>query len=319
MLMNHLLNLESSLYLLTFRNIKKYRKIIRRRTHISQVNRSRNNTPPVLSDFDIYIETGMIEDEFERLYQNLKNHLRMDRRAARRNAKHRLSPRVRLLMVLHYLREHPKYRILSQKFNISPTLSHREVRYLLPKIYVSLQGEIRWPDQLYLGWEGVSGAVDCTHHPRTRVHPFQADYYRRDKGFMLLSQVVCGLEGRLYQVDLLTGHNNDSGAFNITGLKSFLIQNQIRLLADSGYSHHLLETPNDLQPKSTNMYQKGLRSIVEAVIGLVKNWRITSTVFRGSPEFQTVAVLTCFQLTAMRLNHSPLREISNDTPLIDIN
>jgi len=61
----------------------------------------------------------------------------------------------------------------------------------------AFQGNIAWPKRLHSGWEGVSGAVDCTSHPRTRVHPFQADFYRRDKEFNILSQITVGLQ-RIY-------------------------------------------------------------------------------------------------------------------------
>jgi hypothetical protein len=93
-----------------------------------------------------------------------------------------------------------------------------------------------------LGWQEVYGAVDCTNHPRTRVHPYRSYYYRRDKGFMILGQLVTGLNGEIYQVDLLCGHNNDPGAFEISSLKKFLVTHQIKLLSDSRNKHYLFET-----------------------------------------------------------------------------
>jgi hypothetical protein len=79
-----------------------------------------------------------------------------------------------------------------------------------------------------------------------RVHPRQADWYRRDKGFNLLAQVVISHDSQpsgcsliiittnFSQVDFLLGHNNDQGAFNLSGLRKFLEENNIRLLADGG-------------------------------------------------------------------------------------
>ena len=81
-------------------------------------------------------------------------------------------------MVLYWLREHPKYRVLAHKFNISTATCWKEIQFILPKILNSVHGEIAWSPDLQATWEGVSGAVDCTAHPRTRVHPRQADYYR---------------------------------------------------------------------------------------------------------------------------------------------
>jgi len=52
----------------------------------------------------------------------------------------------------------------------------------------------------------------------------------------------------MYQADVLTGHNNDQGALEITGLKQFLIRHQV----DSGYHYCLLETPNNMQSYENN-------------------------------------------------------------------
>ena len=119
---------------------------------------------------------------------------------------------------------------------------------------------------------------------------------------------MCGLNGVLYQVDLLTGHNNDAGALVITGLKSLLVKTQMKLLGDLGYSHNSIITPDPFQPQQWRNIQKGLRPVVETVIGLVKNWRVTSDTFRGYPELQAMAVMVCYQLTAIRLKDFPLRQ-----------
>jgi hypothetical protein len=253
-----------------FRCIKKYNRIINKNQLRQKKRPLPKPVPLTLASFDIYSETGVMEDEFEWIYKQLESRLVFSRYNQNRKAKHKLVPRLRMIMILNYLREHPKFRLLAQKFQISPALAHRDIRYLLPKLYVVLQGQIKWPQELQIGWEGVSGAIDCTNHPRTRVHPWQANFFRRDKGFMILGQVVCGLEGQIYQVDLLSGHNNDAGALIITNMKEFLVTHQIKLLADSSYHHHLLETPNNNMSNERNNTQKSLRSVVEAVIGQVR-------------------------------------------------
>lgn len=50
----------------------------------------------------------------------------------------------------------------------------------------------------------------------------------------MMAQVVVGLDSRIYQVNLLTGHNNDQGAFSISGVRHFIEENNIKLLADGG-------------------------------------------------------------------------------------
>jgi hypothetical protein len=47
-----------------------------------------------------------------------------------------------------------------------------------------------------------------------------------------LAQVVVGLNGQIYQVTLHTGHNNDPGAFNISKVRTYVEDHNIKLLAD---------------------------------------------------------------------------------------
>lgn len=192
---------------------------------------------------------------------------------------------------------------------------------------------ISWPQSLPPAqntlFEGTIGSIDGTNHLRTRVHPRQADWYRADKGrqlriltcagFNMLAQVVVGHDSRIYQVDLFQGHNNDKGAYLKSGLNLDLVGGNIKLLADGGayncywsnilgYSHCQLVTPNKgTHDQSWNNRQKALRSVVETVIGLVKNWEAAHFVFRGRPATQAMALLICYSLTAQRLLEQPLR------------
>lgn len=50
----------------------------------------------------------------------------------------------------------------------------------------------------------------------------------------MLAQVIVGHDSTIYQVNLLTGHNNDAGALILTKMKEFLVQNDIKLLSDAG-------------------------------------------------------------------------------------
>jgi hypothetical protein len=136
-----------------------------------------------------------------------------------------------------------------------------------------------------------------------------------------MAQVVVGPDSHIYQVNFLTGHNNDAGAFKITGLNASLFTKKVKLLADGGsllcsnlltyhqgYSHCTLVTPDQLKGKAWNNTQKSNRAIVETVFGQVKNWEVARNVFRGAPEIQTLALLVVYQLTAQKLRDSPLRE-----------
>lgn len=53
-------------------------------------------------------------------------------------------------------------------------------------------------------------------------------------GFNILAQVIVGYDSTIFQVTLHTGHNNDPGAFNISGVRSFVEEQKKMLLADGG-------------------------------------------------------------------------------------
>jgi hypothetical protein len=131
---------------------------------------------------------------------------------------------------------------------------------VLLKLYATLD-EIQWPENLRTStFCDVVGAIDCSAHPRRRVHPNQADWYRRDKGFNCGAQVVCGLDGLVYSVDLFKGayysssenfvrlfayegRNHDSRIFTLTGMKFFLQRNDLKVLGDGGYPRATVVTP----------------------------------------------------------------------------
>lgn len=124
----------------------------------------------------------MFEDDFENLYADLRLGINMSRSGRPISSQTVLTGRVRLLMVLHWLREKPKFRSLATKFGVSTGIAHRDVVWILPKIVVATRQHVGWPSNPVAGLDDTLGSLDCTAHPRTRVHPRQADWYRRDKG-----------------------------------------------------------------------------------------------------------------------------------------
>lgn len=251
---------------------------------------------------DLFDDTGLFEDEFESLYELLQ--VKVNESTVPKS----LEPRTQLRVLLYWLRHYPRVRDLAERFEISTATASRLITNLLPKLYIQLD-EIHWPREwIAHTFEGVSGAIDCTSHFRWRVHPRQADYYRADKhAFFLTAQVVCGLTGELYNVTLGLGHNNDKGMLNLTHMKEFLSDHDLRWLADKGYSYLLLVTPDERKGKEWNDEQKSLRSVIETSIGTVKLWRVAGTTFRGTPELQELAVLCCYQLANINLKMYPIR------------
>jgi hypothetical protein len=126
--------------------------------------------------------------------------------------------------------------------------------------------------------------------------------------FFLIAQIFVDLAGRILSVHLGLGHNNDKGMFNRTGLRSWLEQHGYRVLTDRGYLHHLVVRPDDdLHSTQWNNMQKGLRSVVETVAGMVKNFGIARETSRIAPEWQEMALMICYHFTARKLNEYPLR------------
>ena len=260
-----------------------------------------------------YKETGLFYEQFEELLTAVGPSLKLPCAVSspRRIVSASLAPATRLLLLLCYFREAGTFRRLVNIFHVSKAFISRDIAHILPKLHCVLDS-IRWPDQwIPSHFKATSAAIDCTPHFRRRVHPQQGDWYRGDKhGHFMNAQVVCSLRGEIYNVQLLQGHNNDQGCFNITKVKQLLEALQLHWLADNGYSHHRLVVPDDSQAPSWNHKQKGLRSIVEVVIGLAKTNRIAAEVFTLSPEKQALVLMVIYQLTNMSLKRYPLRRLS---------
>jgi hypothetical protein len=58
----------------------------------------------------------------------------------------------------------------------------------------------------------------------------------------MLAQVIVGLDSQMYQVTLHMGHNNDPGAWNISGVRSYVELRNVKLSADGGTSLSKLYT-----------------------------------------------------------------------------
>jgi len=104
----------------------------------------------------------------------------------------------------------------------------------------------------------------------------------------------------------LRGHNNDAGAFKSTLLADFLIQNKVRLLADNGYKHLQLTTPNPALP--LNKLITDLRSVIETTFAIVKAFRFARmrcTI--RSLQLHAAGLHCCYELVAMKQLEKPLR------------
>lgn len=120
----------------------------------------------------------------------------------------------------------------------------------------------------------------------------------------MVSQIVCGLQGAVYDVVIGKGHNNDQAMFILSGMKFHTELGELNLLGDRGYHHHRITTP--ATPEWTK-YASHHRVIVENVIAQAKQFSITSAVFRQSPEMQALTITVCFELVAEKNANNELR------------
>lgn len=77
-----------------------------------------------VEEFDITAETSLSVSQFENLFRQIQI---TTARNGKRKVQTVLSDRMRVLMVLHWLREKPKMRILAQKFNVAVGTVHADV------------------------------------------------------------------------------------------------------------------------------------------------------------------------------------------------
>jgi hypothetical protein len=298
-------------------NRRRRQRVIRRKKQSK-----RNSLGPLAEpDFDCYEETGLFWKEFKQLFNNVASRMLVPRTGSRYIAL-TLSPRARLAMVLNYFRDGGSYKRVAAHYGVTKAFVSRELYFLVPKIYCEVWDQIElprfWPTYRFehaslgeITFIEVSAAIDCTSHFRSRVHPGQANWYRGDKhGFFYSVQLVTSLNGVIFEAKVLLGHNNDKGALNITGTKQFMEDKNLYWLADGGYSYHRLIRPNDTESDSWNNEQKSLRSIVEVVAGMAKNWRVMDEKFRPRPELQELIIMIVYNLTNMYLKKFPLRTLT---------
>lgn len=123
-------------------------------------------------------------------------------------------------MVLQWLREYPKLKVLADLYSVSTAQVSREINHIIPLLFCHLD-VITWPknwNSIMVDHRYISGAIDATVHLRTRVHPRSTDWYRGDKhAYFMLAQVVSTLDGSIVHVCFSMGHNNDQRLFLLSG------------------------------------------------------------------------------------------------------
>ena len=174
-------------------------------------------------------ETGLTVDMLNNLYRRLRPVLCGPRITASgpkmRTIARTWTLMTRLYIVLRWLRTMDPYRRAS-----AATVS-REIWDTIPKLYTALRNDISLPTAAEVAALPkrftATGAIDCT--TRNRVHPCSSEYYRGDKhAHFMTAQLVCSLQGSMWDMQLGPGHNNDQGMLNITGIERTILPRDAR-------------------------------------------------------------------------------------------
>ena len=261
--------------------------------------------------------TGLSATLFRRIYDLMLPTLEQGRASAKgrsaRYIKRSWTPMTRLLMVLHFIRHNASMRSISEMFGGSSSSVSREIWDLVPRLYVRLLDVIRFPDEPPPAhFYDANAAIDCTSHLRYRVHPWSAEWYRGDVGeHFVTAQLVCGLDGQMFDVQLGQGHNNDNakGMYTSTDTETRLADAGIVVLADDGYTTsdrvvtaHSVPTEGHLRLRHAQ-----LRSVVEHNFALVHMFKTAGGIFRASPELQEMVLMIVYALVYLKCEEHPLR------------
>lgn len=222
----------------------------------------------------------------------------------------------RLYIVLYWLRKYPSYTTLGDLFGTSgPTLS-RVINHLLPHL-VSCLDFIKIPDSTshLPHYAGAVAAIDCSAHPRLRPHPLQSRFYNGAKQFhCLYVQVLCGLNGHIYDVYIGEGKNNDRGMLTVSGVNAKMREKNMKALGDRGYNTTSTivapkDNPNNIPAIDFfNHEHYHFRAVVETVFGRVKTWKAAEIKFKQLITTQGMALLAIYNIVAKENILSPIRD-----------
>lgn len=124
---------------------------------------------------------------------------------------------------------------------------------------------------------------------------------------------MCSLRGLIYHVVIALGHNNDQGLFNRT-MRDYISKANVVGLADRGYTHQHLLSPEKKPPESTinsdetwSKMHSEHRSTVEIVNAMVKCWKFASGKCSIGPEEQAMGLFIVYSLVNACLKVCPVR------------
>jgi hypothetical protein len=104
--------------------------------------------------FDFHKTCGLFPELFAEIFSRVKKHLFRPRSRTgstyrNKTSKTKLSPRLRLLLALYWLRHYPSFSQLGLLFRISESQALKEIHFLLPRLSEALQSEIALPGMFH--------------------------------------------------------------------------------------------------------------------------------------------------------------------------
>lgn len=219
-----------------------------------------------------------------------------------------------VVMVLVMVRHNLAQQVTADLFGVSQSTVSRVFRYLLPILgMVTMMDRTRLADALASGVVLIDGTPVPTGN---RTVTGKENFNGKHRKQALNVQVAAWPDGTLADVsDPVPGRRHDSVALDLVGwgyqIRAATDQNpQLAVFGDSAYARHTdwtpLKKPKDAprppQDIAFNRAVASFRAPVERAIGLLKQWKILTTGYRGRLAelpmvIHAIVNLECYRLT----------------------
>jgi hypothetical protein len=156
------------------------RKKVEKKKSRQKKHKTRNKSTIKVDSF--YEDTGIFEDDFIELYENMKPNLEnynLDMTFKKKKCSSSLTLMSQVHLTLFFYRTNEDYRSIAKKFEISKSEVPRIIQKVSLVMNKHLKGNVKFKEKFYLVLNNlVNGALDCGISQRNRIHPGQEIYYR---------------------------------------------------------------------------------------------------------------------------------------------
>eukprot|EP01091_Cochliopodium_minus_P004956 TRINITY_DN1485_c0_g1_i7.p1 TRINITY_DN1485_c0_g1~~TRINITY_DN1485_c0_g1_i7.p1 ORF type:complete len:261 (-),score=14.60 TRINITY_DN1485_c0_g1_i7:351-1133(-) len=236
---------------------------------------------------NLEIDLGIDRDLFDYICSKTNDSIKKSRYKSNIYASKSSIPyRIRIWLLLYWLRKYPGYDELGCIVGISASTISRELRFILPRVVCSLDF-IKFPNNFEFEELDCMGAVDGTIHRRNRAHPNQhVNYSGSYRTHCLHVLATCGLNGDIYDLVISPGSNSDQSVFRMSQTSHLYATQGFRAFGDRGFANDpQLSVPlvNPFESEHIEQYnhnQYHYRSVIETVFARTKNFQAANNVSR---------------------------------------